>query len=173
VAASDYFDLLAGRKCPEWFAKAGLSDLKVQIKVFKIEHPSAENMELSFLDFMPSLEDANHPLCERYRPIFAQGFLDTARARCSRQSMIILDEEICQMINTPEPPSPRTLDTEIPELKPFLKPGMTVLDVGCGFGTITLDVANTVKPGQVVGIDPSAHRVDVAREWAAANPQAS
>jgi ubiquinone/menaquinone biosynthesis C-methylase UbiE len=36
---------------------------------------------------------------------------------------------------------------------PFLREGMRVLDCGCGPGTITLDFATPVAPGQVVGID--------------------
>ena len=36
---------------------------------------------------------------------------------------------------------------------PFLRRGMRVLDCGCGPGTISLDLANLVSPGQVVGID--------------------
>jgi ubiquinone/menaquinone biosynthesis C-methylase UbiE len=36
---------------------------------------------------------------------------------------------------------------------PFLRPGMRVLDCGCGPGTITLDLATLVAPGRVVGID--------------------
>lgn len=36
---------------------------------------------------------------------------------------------------------------------PYLKSGMTLLDCGCGPGTITLDLADLVAPGQVVGID--------------------
>lgn len=36
---------------------------------------------------------------------------------------------------------------------PFLRRGMRVLDCGCGPGTITLDLAKLVSPGQVVGID--------------------
>lgn len=36
---------------------------------------------------------------------------------------------------------------------PFLRPGIRLLDCGCGPGTITLDLANLVSPGQVVGID--------------------
>jgi ubiquinone/menaquinone biosynthesis C-methylase UbiE len=64
-----------------------------------------------------------------------------------------------------EPPSKRTLDEDIPELKQYLKPGAKVLDVGCGFGTITLGVADIVDPGEVVGIDPGKDRVDVALEW--------
>lgn len=71
------------------------------------------------------------------------------------------------MSETRRPPSPRTLDSEIPELKPFLKPGMKVLDVGCGSGTITLEVAKAVNPGTVVGIDPSSGSIDRGRKWAA------
>ena len=36
---------------------------------------------------------------------------------------------------------------------PFLHRGMRVLDCGCGPGTITLDIAKLVSPGQVYGID--------------------
>ena len=36
-----------------------------------------------------------------------------------------------------------------------LRPGMDLLDVGCGPGTITLDLARLVAPGRVIGIDRS------------------
>lgn len=71
------------------------------------------------------------------------------------------------MNNTQEPPSPRTLNADIPELKQFLKPGIKILDVGCGVGTITLGVAEAIKPGEVFGIDPFESDIDVAQEWAA------
>ena len=60
----------------------------------------------------------------------------------------------------------RTLDEQIPELKPYLKPGAKVLDVGCGVGSITLDVAQAVKPGEVVGIEPVEYTVQVASQLA-------
>lgn len=40
-------------------------------------------------------------------------------------------------------------------LIPHLRPGQEVLDVGCGPGTITIDFAHRVTPGNVVGIDSS------------------
>jgi ubiquinone/menaquinone biosynthesis C-methylase UbiE len=38
-------------------------------------------------------------------------------------------------------------------LLPHLRAGMTVLDCGCGIGTITLGLANAINPGRVIGID--------------------
>ena len=68
------------------------------------------------------------------------------------------------------PPSPRTLDRDVPELRDYLRPGMKVLDVGCGPGTITVGVAKAVEPGQVIGIDPSEREISTARDWAARAP---
>lgn len=38
-------------------------------------------------------------------------------------------------------------------LLPRLAPGVSILDVGCGPGTITVDLAELVAPGRVVGMD--------------------
>ena len=40
---------------------------------------------------------------------------------------------------------------------------MSLLDVGCGPGTITADLARLVAPGRVVGVDVSAAVIDEAR----------
>ena len=80
----------------------------------------------------------------------------------ARQSIINYLEQRARVV----PPNPRTLDNEIPELKPYLHPGITVLDVGCGYGTITLGVANVIKPGKVVGVDIAKKYIDGAQEWA-------
>lgn len=51
----------------------------------------------------------------------------------------------------------RTLELDYRTLKSALKPGLKVLDVGCGTGAITKDIANIVGPtGHVIGIDNTA-----------------
>jgi ubiquinone/menaquinone biosynthesis C-methylase UbiE len=45
-----------------------------------------------------------------------------------------------------------------------LAPGMSLLDVGCGPGTITADLARLVAPGAVVGIDPAPEVIETATE---------
>jgi len=51
---------------------------------------------------------------------------------------------------------------------PHLHRGMRLLDVGCGPGSITVDLAEVVAPGDVVGIDIQSPLVAQARARAAA-----
>lgn len=54
----------------------------------------------------------------------------------------------------------RTLDADFAALVPWIRPGMRVLDVGCGTGAITAGIAERVGPeGLVVGIDRDADLV--------------
>lgn len=61
----------------------------------------------------------------------------------------------------------RTVANSAAYLVDELRPGRTVLDVGCGPGTITIDLARAVAPARVVGIDLSAAVLDTARANAA------
>jgi len=47
----------------------------------------------------------------------------------------------------------RTAENSAGYLLAALRPGLDLLDVGCGPGTITVDLARLVAPGRVVGID--------------------
>jgi ubiquinone/menaquinone biosynthesis C-methylase UbiE len=49
----------------------------------------------------------------------------------------------------------RTAANSAAYLVPHLRPGASLLDVGCGPGTITADLAALVAPGRVVALDPS------------------
>jgi len=60
----------------------------------------------------------------------------------------------------------RSLDEDLPELRPYLNSGAKVLDIGCAFGTMALDVADVVNPGEVIGIDLSDERIAYASSLA-------
>jgi 2-polyprenyl-3-methyl-5-hydroxy-6-metoxy-1,4-benzoquinol methylase len=60
----------------------------------------------------------------------------------------------------------RTVENSAGYLVPHLRPGLDVLDVGCGPGTITVDLAARVAPGRVVGLDVSPDPLDEARALA-------
>jgi ubiquinone/menaquinone biosynthesis C-methylase UbiE len=47
----------------------------------------------------------------------------------------------------------RTAENSAGYLLPALRPGLELLDVGCGPGTITVDFARRVAPGRVTGVD--------------------
>ena len=61
----------------------------------------------------------------------------------------------------------RTAENSAGYLLPHLQPGMRLLDVGCGPGTVTIDLAARVAPGEVIGIDRSEDVLEVARTEAA------
>jgi ubiquinone/menaquinone biosynthesis C-methylase UbiE len=60
----------------------------------------------------------------------------------------------------------RTLESHGRFALPWLKPGMQVLDLGCGPGTITLGLADTAFPGTVTGLDTEEIAVRRAQQLA-------
>ena len=60
----------------------------------------------------------------------------------------------------------RTAEREAAFFLPHLRPGMRLLDVGCGPGTITFGLAEAVAPGECVGLDLRSDVVALARDAA-------
>lgn len=64
----------------------------------------------------------------------------------------------------------RTAGTELTFLLPHLRPGLRLLDCGCGPGSITVGLAQAVAPGgEVVGLDLEPRQLETARAFAAEN----
>jgi len=61
----------------------------------------------------------------------------------------------------------RTATRELGFLLPHLSPGLTVLDAGCGPGSITAGLAEIVAPGDVVGMDIEPRQLAAAQRLAA------
>jgi 2-polyprenyl-3-methyl-5-hydroxy-6-metoxy-1,4-benzoquinol methylase len=62
----------------------------------------------------------------------------------------------------------RTAENSVGYLLGALQPDMRILDVGCGPGTITLDLAELVTDGRVTALEPAAAALDEARAGAEA-----
>jgi SAM-dependent methyltransferase len=57
----------------------------------------------------------------------------------------------------------RTAENSAAYLLPHLSSGFSILDVGCGPGTITGDLASLVTPGRVTALETSEAALDLAR----------
>ncbi|TDD26689.1 methyltransferase domain-containing protein [Kribbella turkmenica] len=57
----------------------------------------------------------------------------------------------------------RTAENSAGYLLPHLRPGMSLLDVGAGPGTITADLGRLVEPGQVTALEASEAALDITK----------
>ena len=65
----------------------------------------------------------------------------------------------------------RTVENANQNLLKYLKPGLSVLDIGCGSGAITRSIAEKTGPaGRVLGIDPNEKLIEQARQNAVGIP---
>ena len=61
---------------------------------------------------------------------------------------------------------PRTIVKEGAFLIPYISPGMNMLEVGCGSGSMSQGFAHCLYPGSVTGIDINAEQITLARTLA-------
>ena len=64
----------------------------------------------------------------------------------------------------------RTAENSAAYLLPLLAPGMQLLDVGCGPGTITLDLGARLAPGRTIGVDREAGVIAEAQRLLESRP---
>ena len=61
-----------------------------------------------------------------------------------------------------------TAEANVAYLLPYLRPGLRVLDVGCGPGTISVGLARAIDPGCLHGVDMEESQIELARRVAEA-----
>jgi SAM-dependent methyltransferase len=61
----------------------------------------------------------------------------------------------------------RTVENSISYVIDHIQPGLSLLDVGCGPGSITVELAERLAPGRVVGVDSHTGILESARGLAA------
>ena len=64
-----------------------------------------------------------------------------------------------------------TAETNAAYLLPHLRPGLRVLDFGCGPGTVSVGLAKAVEPGELHGVDMEESQVELARGLAESRQQ--
>ena len=62
----------------------------------------------------------------------------------------------------------RSAKSHAANLLPLLRPGMKLLDFGCGPGTISMGLAKAIEPGELHGVDMEASQIEMAKAAAAA-----
>ncbi|EAR25504.1 hypothetical protein A20C1_04536 [marine actinobacterium PHSC20C1] len=63
----------------------------------------------------------------------------------------------------------RTIANSAAYLEPHLQPGLSLLDIGCGPGTITAEFAERLAPAAVIGLDAAPAAIEKASAFTADN----
>ena len=61
-----------------------------------------------------------------------------------------------------------TAETSVPFLLPYVRPGLRVLDFGCGLGSISMGLAKAAAPGEMHGVGDNPSNIEEARTCARA-----
>ena len=104
--------------------------------------------------------DRTHRCWRRGPPRTRRGLLMTSENREGSDSSTYAmgySEEFLRML------ARRNAEGVAFHLLPHLRPGMKLLDFGCGPGTISVGLAKAVAPGELHGIDLEATQIDMAR----------
>ncbi len=64
-----------------------------------------------------------------------------------------------------------TAESTAKHLLPYLRPGLRVLDFGCGPGTVSVGLAKAVHPGEMHGVDMNEQTIEMARAVALSQRQ--
>jgi hypothetical protein len=75
-----YYNMSAGRKCPELFHKAGINDLEIRVKAERLQYPGSDYMESSLWDILLLREpetSGEKQFVSWIDRMLAEGFLDT------------------------------------------------------------------------------------------------
>ena len=66
-----------------------------------------------------------------------------------------------------------TAETNAAYLLPYLRPGLRILDFGCGPGTISVGLAKAVEPGELHGVDMEESQIELAKSVAQSRRQSN
>ena len=64
-----------------------------------------------------------------------------------------------------------TAEANVPLLLPYVRPGLRVLDFGCGLGSVSVGLAKAAAPGEMHGVGENPTNVEEARDRARAAGQ--